>query len=105
MEIVFRPFNERSNDNTHASSIAEYGVVTISNKFTLGTGITQYAPTRISIYQITNMDTQTKNEIIAERERERERERELKKDTTPIFRRQSDIRSYQTNHKLKVQNL
>ena len=51
------------------------------------------------------MDTQTKNEIIAERERERERERELKKDTTPIFRRQSDIRSYQTNHKLKVQNL
>ena len=61
------------------------------------------------------MNTQTKNEIIAERERERERERarererererELKKDTTPIFRRQSDIRSYQTNHKLKVQNL
>ena len=40
-----------------------------------------------------------------QRERERERERELKKDTTPIFRRQSDIRSYQTNHKLKVQNL
>ena len=76
MEIVFRPFNERSNGNTNASSIAEYGVVTISSNFTLGTGITQYAPTRISIYQIINMNPQTKNEIIAERERERKRESE-----------------------------
>ena len=29
----------------HASSIAEYGHVAISNNFTLGSGITQYAST------------------------------------------------------------
>ena len=29
----------------HASSIAEYGRVAISNNFTLGSGITQYAST------------------------------------------------------------
>lgn len=49
----------------YASRIAEHGRVAISNNYTLDSGFTQYTSTYFAIYQIINMNAQTKSEIIS----------------------------------------
>ena len=59
LEIVFGRFIN-SGMTAHASSITEYMSTAISNDFTLGSDITQCTSTKISIYQIINLDARKK---------------------------------------------